>query len=155
MSSLGSDAGLLTLQKWGHPTYFIIIITYAWQCLGMHGQPVYGSSLVGEGRMGRKWAVTTNWHAGTILRTVSVRACHLLLSKSKLQSSRWGRSQMKNNLPSELQCTCPQLPLDPEARNWNHEQVNNRLCFHVGWEQHLLLSSLWRAGTTVGAGRWC
>ena len=52
MSSLGSDAGLLTLQKWGHPTYFIII-TYALQCLGMHGQPVYGGSPAGEGRMRR------------------------------------------------------------------------------------------------------
>lgn len=89
MSSLGSDAGLLTLQKWGHPTYFIFI-TYAWQCLGMHGQPVYGSSPAGEGRMRRKWAVTANWQAGTILRTVLVRARHLLLSKSKLQSSRRG-----------------------------------------------------------------
>lgn len=55
LMSLGSDAGLLTLQKWGHPTYFIIIIiTYAWQCLGMHGQPVYGSFPAGEGRMSRK-----------------------------------------------------------------------------------------------------
>lgn len=118
-----------TLCKWGYQTHLVF---HKWWFLSL---------------MGKK-SVIENWLAGTILRDISVRACSQTLL-SKLQSSRWKIASHES-----YNASCSQTATG--SRDWRMEkwEVNNRMWFHVGWEQDSLLRSLWKAGTSWEGNSW-